>query len=76
MVLISVQDLCTVWAERTKGLEIILGAPINLLGNVGEVEACFSLFGDSFNLGAREVHDLHRVYHGHGNPFGHTRGTS
>jgi hypothetical protein len=27
MVLISAQDLCTVWAERATGSEIILGAP-------------------------------------------------
>jgi hypothetical protein len=44
-----------------------------LLGDVGEVEACFGLFGDSVNLNAREVHDLRRMYLGHGNHFGHTR---
>ena len=31
-----------------------------LLGDVGQVEACFGLFGDSFNLDARLVHGLHR----------------
>jgi hypothetical protein len=29
-----------------------------LLGDVGQVEAHFGLFGDSVNLGARWVHDL------------------
>jgi hypothetical protein len=41
-----------------------------LLGNVGQLEARFSLFGDSINHGARLVHGLRRMYHGHGNHFG------
>ena len=44
-----------------------------LLGDEGKVEAHFSPFGDSFNLDARLVHGLHRMYHMHGNRFGHTR---
>jgi hypothetical protein len=43
-----------------------------LLGNVGQEEARFGPFGDSVNLGARLVHSLRRMYHWHGNHFGHT----
>ena len=50
MVLILAQDMCTVCAECTMGMEIILGVPD---GTLGEVEACFSPFGDSVNLDAR-----------------------
>ena len=34
-----------------------------------EVEARFGLCGDSVNLGARYVLDLHRMCHGHENHF-------
>ena len=44
-----------------------------LLHDVGLVEACFGPFGDSVNLGARLVHNLRRMYHKHGNHFGHIR---
>jgi hypothetical protein len=43
-----------------------------LLGDVGQVEARFGLFGYSVNLSARYVHGLQQIYHGHGNRFGHT----
>ena len=36
---------------------------IILLGDVGDVEARFSPFGDSANLHARLVHGLRRTYH-------------
>ena len=36
---------------------------IALLGDVGEVEARFSPFGDSVNLDAREVHGLRQTHH-------------
>jgi hypothetical protein len=41
IVLISVQDRCTVCAERTIGLETILDAPYGTPSDVGQVEACF-----------------------------------
>jgi hypothetical protein len=44
-----------------------------LLGDVGQVEACFGPFVDSVNLSARWVDGLHRMYHEHGNHFGNTR---
>ena len=39
IVLILTQDRCTVCAERTIGSEIILDAPMELLGDVGHVES-------------------------------------
>jgi hypothetical protein len=41
IVLILIQDRCTVCAERTVGSEIILDAPNGLLGDVGHVESHF-----------------------------------
>ena len=52
IVLISTHYRCTVCAERTIGLEIILGTPEVLLGDVSHVEACFCPPGDSVNLNA------------------------
>ena len=53
IVLILTQDSCTVCTERTIGSEIILDAPNGTLGDMREVEACFSPFGDSVNLDTR-----------------------
>ena len=47
------QYSCTLCDERTIGLEIDLDAPMELLGNVGLVETCFSPFGDSASVGPR-----------------------
>ena len=44
-----------------------------LLANGGQEEARFDTFGDSVNLVTRKVQGLHRMYHVHGNQFGHTR---
>jgi hypothetical protein len=44
-----------------------------LLGEVGQVQASFGMFGDSGSLSARWVHGLRRMYHVHLNHFGHTR---
>jgi hypothetical protein len=52
IVLMSIQDRCTVCAEHVIVMEIILGAP-NGLGDVSQVEARFGLLGDSVNLGVR-----------------------
>ena len=43
-----------------------------LLGDMGEVEARFSPFGDSVNLDAREVHRLRQTHHMLRNQFGWT----
>jgi hypothetical protein len=55
------------------GVEIFSCTPDVLLGDIGHVEARFGPFGDSINLDARWVNGLHRMYHGHGNDFAHTR---
>jgi hypothetical protein len=44
-----------------------------LLGDVAQVDARSSLFGDSANLDARLVHSLRRMYHRLRNHFGRTR---
>jgi hypothetical protein len=46
---------------------------MELLGDVGHVESCFSLIGDEASIGAREVHGLHGTYHRLENHFGRTR---
>ena len=46
-------DRCTVCAKRTIGLEIVLDAPMVLLGDEAQVEARFVLFGDSANVDSR-----------------------
>jgi hypothetical protein len=53
IVLILIQDRCTVCAERTVGSDIILDAPMELLCDVGHVESCFGPFRDSVSIGAR-----------------------
>jgi hypothetical protein len=47
------KDRCIVCAECTTGMEIILGTPDVLLGDVGQVQARFDLFRDNVNLNAR-----------------------
>ena len=51
-VLVSTQDRSTVCAEHTIGSEMSLVQLMVLLGDMGEVEAHFSPFGDSVNLDA------------------------
>ena len=53
IVLVSVQDKCTVCAKRTIGLDIVFNAPMVLLGDEAQWEARFSPCGDSANLDAR-----------------------
>ena len=51
-VLILTQDMCTLCAKHAIVSKVLLGAP-ELLGDVGQVEVRFSVFGDSVNLDAR-----------------------
>ena len=53
IVLMLMRDGCTVGVECTKGSDIILQHSMELLGDVGLVESCFSLFRDGVNVGAR-----------------------
>ena len=73
VVLVLAQDRCVVCDECTSGIESVWAHPIVLPANGGQEEAHFDLFGDSINLVARLVHGLPRMYHVHGNRFGHTR---
>ena len=53
IVLVSVQDRCTVCAKRTIGLDSVINALMVLLGDEAKVDAHFGKFGDSANLDAR-----------------------
>jgi len=53
ILLVSVQDRCTVCAKRTIGLDIVFNALMVLLGDEAQLEAHFSPRGDSANLDAR-----------------------
>ena len=68
--LTSTQDRCTVCAKCIIGTEIHLDETMVLLDDVGEVEAHFSLFGDSVNLDARQVHGLCQMHYRLRNHFG------
>ena len=52
IVLVLVQDRCTVCFKRTIGLDIVFNAPMVLLGDDVQMGAHFSPFGDSVNLDA------------------------
>jgi hypothetical protein len=53
-VLLSVQDRCTVGTKRTIGLEKSFWTQMmELLGDVGQVESRFGLFGGSVSLDVR-----------------------
>ena len=53
IVLVSVEDRCTVCAKRCIGSDIVFNAPMLLLGDEAQVEATFSPFSDSANLDTR-----------------------
>ena len=59
MVLVLVEDRCTVCAKCTIGSYIVWTHPMVLQGD----EAHFGPFGDRANLDARSVHGLRRTYH-------------
>jgi hypothetical protein len=52
IVLTMAQHRCTVWDERAIRSEIVLDTPMELLGDVGQIEARIGVFGDSVNLSA------------------------
>jgi hypothetical protein len=53
IVLVSVQDSCTVYAECTMSSKIILDTHEEHLGDMGHVESHFDPFGHSVSIGAR-----------------------
>jgi hypothetical protein len=67
------QDRCTVCTEHTIGIEIILDASMELLGDEAQVQAWFDLFVDSATLEARLVLSLRRTYRTLKNSIGGTR---
>ena len=71
IVLVSVQDRCTVCAKQVS--EIISEAPDGILDDEAQVESSFGLFGDSVSISARQVHGLCQTYHKLRNHFGRTR---
>ena len=58
IVLVLVQDRCTVYARRTMGSKIILDTMMVLISIEAQVDPRFDLFGDSAKLDARLVHSL------------------
>ena len=53
IVIVSVQDRCTVCAKCTIGSEIVTDVPNGTPRCKAQVEACFSPFGGRLNLDAR-----------------------
>ena len=53
IVLVSVEDGCTVCAKRTIGSDIVFNALMVLLGDEAQVQARFGPFRDSTSLDAR-----------------------
>jgi hypothetical protein len=76
IVLVSVQDRCTVCVECTMAQKSFWTHPMELLDDVRHVESHFGLFGDSASVSARYVHDLHQTYHRFRNHFRCTRWNS
>jgi hypothetical protein len=76
IVLVSVQDRCTVCTEHTIGIEIVWTHTMGLIGDEAQVEAWFGPFGDSATLDARLVHGLRQMYRRLGNSIGGTRWNS
>jgi hypothetical protein len=56
--LISVLDRCTVCAEHTTGMEIVLVTLTVHLVDVGQVDARFGQFRDGVNINIIMVHGL------------------
>ena len=53
MVLVSVQDWCTVCGKHTVAQKLFWTLQMVLLGDEAKVEACFGPFGDGANLDSR-----------------------
>jgi hypothetical protein len=53
IVLVLMQDRCTVCAKHTIGKEIILGTPYRTPRQRGSCEPHFGMFGDSVRVSAR-----------------------
>ena len=76
IVLVLVQDRCTVCTKRTIGSDIAFNAPMVILGDDAQLEPRFSPCADSANLVTRLVRGLRRTYHSLRDRFGGTRWNS
>jgi hypothetical protein len=47
------QGMCMAWDKHAIGIEIFLECSMELLGDMGQVEARCGTFGDNVNLDAR-----------------------
>jgi hypothetical protein len=72
IVLITAQHRCIVWDECAKAPKSFWIHQMELLGDIGQIEARIGPFRDSANLNVRYVHSVHRMYHRLINHFGHT----
>ena len=72
IVLILMQDRCTVCMEHTYAWESIWMHPMELLDDLCHMESRFGLFRNSVSFGARYVHGLHLMHHSLRNLFGST----
>jgi hypothetical protein len=73
IVLVSVHERFMICAKCTIALKLFWTHPMEHLGDVGHVESRFGPFGDSVSVIARQVQDLHQMYHRLTNHFGCTR---
>jgi hypothetical protein len=71
--LVSVQYRCIVEMNVPQAQKSIWTNPMVLLGDEAQVEACFSLFGDSAIINAILVHYLRQTYNRLRKHFDHTR---
>ena len=69
IVLILMQDRCTVCMEHTMCLEINLDAPMELVDDVCHMDSLFGLFRNSISFGARYVHGLRLMHQSLRNHF-------
>ena len=72
IVLILMQDRCTVCMEHTICLEINLDAPDEHLDDVCHMESRFGVLIDSISFSARYVHGLRLMHQSLRNQFGST----
>ena len=73
IVLILMQDRCTVAWNVPYSQKLIWMHPIELLDHVCHMESHFNLFGDNVSLGARLMHGLRIIHHRLRNHYGSTR---
>jgi len=72
IVLMLMQDRCTVCYECTICLEINLYTPIELLDDMCHMESRFGVLRDSISFSARYVHGMRLMHQSLRNHFGST----